>query len=227
MLIRPQASAQAPINKSSAKMARIFLILLTSWLLMMNSSLEAARITRVILDPGHGGRDLGGKSGLVFEKHLALDTSYRIKKLLENHGLTVELTRSRDRFIELEERARKGNKPSRAIFVSIHYNYTSRRSVTGAETFYYYKQSYPLAKYIQRGLVSHGRTRNRGIKRASFHVIRGVDRNPSVLVECGFLSNSNERDYCCTGSHRQRIAEGIAKGVLAYRHAVSKGRGLF
>lgn len=227
MLIAPQASSSTSFHKAALKLSRLFYILLAVLLLAFNSSIQAARFTRVILDPGHGGRDLGGKSGLVFEKHLALDTSYRIKKLLEDHGLAVELTRSRDRFIELEERARKGNKRSRTIFVSIHYNYTSRRSVTGAETFYFYKQSYPLAKYIQRGLVSHGRTRNRGIKRASFHVIRGVDRNPSVLVECGFLSNSNERDYCCTGAHRQRIAEGIAKGVLAYRHAVARGRKLF
>jgi len=198
----------------------LFLILVIFGNFCSLQELKARKITRVILDAGHGGKDLGGREGLVFEKHLALDTAYRVKSLLESRGIAVEMTRSRDHFIELEDRARIGNKKRNSIFVSIHYNYASRRSVTGAETFYYYKQSYPLAKYIQRGLVSHGRTRNRGVKRASFHVVRGIDRNPSVLVECGFLSNTNEKNYCCTGFHRQRIAEGISKGILAYRHSV-------
>jgi N-acetylmuramoyl-L-alanine amidase len=58
---------------------------------------------------------------------------------------------------------------------------------------------------------------NRGVKSAGFHVIRATSKNPAVLVECGFVSNSTERARMMTGEYRKRIAEGIAQGIIAYR----------
>ena len=60
---------------------------------------------------------------------------------------------------------------------------------------------------------------NRGVKYASFHVIRNTTRNPAVLVECGFVSNSDERSHMLTGEFRSRIAEGIAQGIVAFKRA--------
>ena len=60
---------------------------------------------------------------------------------------------------------------------------------------------------------------NRGVKSASYHVIRETTKNPAVLVECGFVSNPTERARMLTGEFRAKIAEGIAQGIVAYRKA--------
>ncbi|MCB1224960.1 MAG: N-acetylmuramoyl-L-alanine amidase [Verrucomicrobiales bacterium] len=173
----------------------------------------------VILDAGHGGHDRGAAIGYVYEKHLALDTARRVEQILRREGLKVVMTRSRDVFISLPGRAATGNRYRNAIFVSVHYNYNRSGSGNGVETYYYHSSSRTLASYVQAYLVQRTRMSNRGVKSASFHVIRETTRNPAILVECGFVSNSSERARMMTGEFRARIAEGIAQGILAYRRA--------
>lgn len=173
----------------------------------------------VILDPGHGAHDRGAAIGYVYEKHLALDTARRVEQLLKKEGIKVIMTRNRDVFIPLQGRSATGNSKSNSIFVSIHYNYNRGGSGSGAETYYHFSSSYTLAAYIQAYLVQRTRMTNRGVKSASYHVIRETTRNPAVLVECGFVSNPTERARMLTGEFRARIAEGIAQGIVAYRKA--------
>lgn len=172
----------------------------------------------VVLDPGHGGHDRGCGIGYVFEKHLALDTARRVEELLRKAGMRVVMTRSRDVFIPLPDRAAMGNRYGNAVFVSIHYNY-SRSGGGGAETYYHFSASHSLAAYIQAYVVQRTHMTNRGVKNARFHVIRNTTRNPAVLVECGFVSNPTERARMLTGEFRARLAEGIAQGIVAYRNA--------
>ena len=172
----------------------------------------------VVLDPGHGGHDRGASIGYVFEKHLALDTSRRVAELLRQSGLKVVMTRSDDTFVTLPGRAAIGNRYSNAIFVSIHYN-DSRGGGSGVEAYYHFSASYSLAAYIQAYLVQRTHLPNRGVKNQRFHVIRNTTRNPAVLIECGFVSNSTERSRMMTGEFRARIAEGIAQGIVAYKKA--------
>jgi N-acetylmuramoyl-L-alanine amidase len=179
----------------------------------------AAAFDTVVLDPGHGGHDRGASIGYVFEKHLALDTARRVEQLLKQQGIKVVMTRSRDVFIPLPDRASAGNRYRNAIFVSLHYNYNRGGSGNGVETYYNRSASYSLAAYIQAYLVQRSRMGNRGVKTANFHVIRNTTRNPAVLVECGFVSNSSERARMMTGEFRARIAEGIAQGIVAYQKA--------
>lgn len=178
---------------------------------------SACAFDTVILDPGHGGHDRGAAIGYVFEKHLALDTARRVEQLLRAQGLKVVMTRSSDVFIPLQGRSSKGNSTRNAIFVSIHYNYSRGGSGHGLETFWCHNDSHPLAGYIQAYLIQQTRMTNRGVKHANFHVIRQTTRNPAVLVECGFVSNSSERAGMMAGQYRERIAEGIAKGIIAFR----------
>lgn len=173
----------------------------------------------VILDPGHGGHDRGASIGYVFEKHLALDTARRVSELLQGEGLKVVMTRSDDTFIPLPGRSAIGNRYSNAIFVSIHYN-DSKSGGSGLESYYHYSGSYSLAAYIEAYLVQRTKLPNRGVKHANFHVIRATTRNPAVLIECGFVSNSTERSRMMTGEFRARLAEGIAQGIVAYKKAV-------
>ncbi len=177
----------------------------------------ASAFDTVVLDAGHGGHDRGAAIGYVFEKHLALDTTRRVEQLLRSKGLRVVMTRSSDVFIPLSGRSSAGNKYRNAVFVSIHYNYSRGGSGSGLETFYCHSQSYKLAGYIQAYLIQETGLKNRGVKHANFHVIRETKRNPAVLVECGFVSNSGERAAMMTGLYRERLAVGIAKGILAFR----------
>ncbi|HXK61559.1 MAG TPA: N-acetylmuramoyl-L-alanine amidase [Acidobacteriota bacterium] len=96
------------------------------------------KVGRVVLDPGHGGKDTGtiGPTGLK-EKDLVLDVALRLKKLLEERlGTDVVLTRSTDVFVPLEERTAIANQQRADLFLSIHANSSRNRRVSGAETFF-------------------------------------------------------------------------------------------
>lgn len=183
----------------------------------------SASFSRVIIDAGHGDQDVGGNNGKVYEKHLALDTALRVEYLLKKKGITTTMTRRSDKFISLAKRASIGSRYKNAIFVSIHYNWTWKKGVTGLETFYYTSRGKTLANYIQSGMLSKVKTTNRGVKYGRYYVLRNT-KNPAVLVECGFISNSSERSNMKKGNWRKKISEGIAKGILNYHSARKSGK---
>jgi N-acetylmuramoyl-L-alanine amidase len=94
------------------------------------------KVRRVVIDPGHGGHDSGaiGRSG-VKEKDVALSIALKLKERLLRSGLDVVLTREDDRFVPLEARASIANKAKGDLFISIHCNSASRRSLRGIETY--------------------------------------------------------------------------------------------
>jgi N-acetylmuramoyl-L-alanine amidase len=96
------------------------------------------KIGRIVIDPGHGGHDTGtiGKGGLR-EKDLVLDVALELRKLLEdNLGAEVILTRESDVYLPLEERTAIANERKADLFLSIHANASSNRSISGVETYY-------------------------------------------------------------------------------------------
>jgi N-acetylmuramoyl-L-alanine amidase len=198
------------------KLSRLFLLAIG--LLAVNAPLEARSFRTVVIDPGHGGHDKGGQWGLVYEKHLALDTSIRLENELKKRGFRTVLTRRSDYFISLPERVRIASRYSDAIFVSVHYTYTWKQQVSGLETFYCTSQSQALASYVHSGMMSKVRVVNRGVKFARFYVIRNATC-PSILVEGGFVSNANERSRMKSAWFRQALAEGIADGIVRFRRA--------
>jgi N-acetylmuramoyl-L-alanine amidase len=198
-------------------MTRLFRLIFPVFALLFAAAPAQARFFRtVIIDPGHGGHDKGGQWGLVYEKHLALDTSVRLESELKKRGFRTVLTRRSDYFISLPERVRIASRYSDAIFISVHYNYTWKQQVSGLETFYHSGQSHALAAFVHQGMMSKVRVVNRGVKFARFYVIRNT-KCPSILVEGGFVSNANERGRMKSGWFRQALAEGIANGVVRFR----------
>lgn len=181
-----------------------------------SSGASASGFSRVVIDPGHGGHDRGGWTGKVYEKHLALDTALRLERYLQASGYQVTMTRKSDTFISLPRRAAIGNRYRSSVFVSLHYNHSWRRSVSGLETFYYRAESKPLAEAIQQGMLRRVKASNRGVKFGRYHVLR-ASRNPAVLVECGFVSNTRERSRMKKGDYRDAVARGIAEGIANYR----------
>src|SRR5438270_7201546 len=171
----------------------------------------------VVIDPGHGGWDRGGIPGqIVPEKTVALDTALRLQTLLQRAGLRTVMTRSTDIFVPLSVRSAIADAEHDAIFVSIHYNASPRRSAHGIETYSDSNRGAVLAARIQQEIIDRVSTENRGTRSAEFYVLRKC-RLPAVLVECGFLTNPTEAQLALTTAYREQIAEQIAAGIIEQR----------
>ncbi len=93
-------------------------------------------VSRIVIDPGHGGHDTGALGDGIRESELVLDIALRLEKLLKQEpGIDVVMTRRTDQFIELEERTRIANRHNADMFLSIHANSSRRRTAQGVETF--------------------------------------------------------------------------------------------
>lgn len=197
-------------------MKTLFKPLLLSLLVGISAIAQAASFNTVVIDPGHGGHDKGGQWGLVYEKHLALDTASRLETYLKQRGLKTVMTRRSDYFVTLPGRVNIANRFRNAIFVSVHYNYTWKQDVSGLETFFNTAQSQRLAQAVHTGMLKRVRSVNRGVKSARYYVIRNTTI-PAILVECGFVSHAGERSRMKCAWYRDSLARGIAEGILRYR----------
>jgi N-acetylmuramoyl-L-alanine amidase len=169
--------------------------------------------TTVVIDAGHGGFDRGGIPGQrVPEKVMTLDVAQRLKAILQASGYRVVMTRDSDVFVTLGNRVAIANSYRDAIFVCIHFNATPRSAASGIETYFYSSQSLPLASAIHYYVAGGAPSANRGVRRRGFFVLRNT-RIPSVLVECGFLTNPNEAQYAQNSAYRQKLALEIAHGI--------------
>ena len=175
----------------------------------------AGSFRTVIIDAGHGGSDNGARAVSGFpEKVVALDTARRLASVLRSKKLSVIETRSDGYFVPLDRRVAIANAAANSIFVSVHYNWSRRRSARGEEIYFYSPQSQRLAANILRELNGAYPTNNRGVKRNDYYVLRN-NRRPAVLCELGFLSNPADNRSAQDPACRQRLAECIAAGIIA------------
>jgi N-acetylmuramoyl-L-alanine amidase len=207
---------------------------------------DATAVRTVILDAGHGGHDGGANGPLGSEKDAALDVVLRAKKLLEENGYNVRLTRMTDVFIPLENRPAMANKYPNAIFVSVHFNKSNVGGASGIETYalaprgvpsmdeehlsYSDYKPYPghqrdseniaLATAMHSSMLRHLRLYDRGIKRARFVVIRDIDI-PGVLLEGGFMNHPLDSRQIASTAYRDSFARAILEGVNRYKSAVA------
>lgn len=207
---------------------------------------NATAVRTVVLDAGHGGHDGGARGPLGNEKDAALDVVLRAKRLLEENGYNVRLTRMTDVFIPLEKRPAMANKYPNAIFVSVHFNKSNQVGGTGIETYalaprgvpsmdeenlsYSDFKQYPghardaeniaLATSMHSSMLRHLRLFDRGIKRARFVVIRDV-QIPGVLLEGGFMNHPVDSRQIASTEFRNAFARAILEGVNRYRSAVA------
>ena len=172
----------------------------------------------IVIDAGHGGKDLGAADSYVYEKHLNLDVARRLEILMKAAGFRTVLIRSKDYFVSLEERSRIANRYRNALFISIHFNSSYRTSALGIETFCRSSKGQKFAGFVQKELIQNVGAVDRGVKTANFSVLRHT-RHPAILVEGGFVSNDRERSAMLDPRFRQTVAESIARGIIAFnRH---------
>jgi N-acetylmuramoyl-L-alanine amidase len=172
----------------------------------------------VVVDAGHGGKDSGAyrRYGPP-EKMVTLDVAQRLNRKLRESQLKTVMTRSSDVFIPLDERVIIENSQKNAIFVSIHFNDSRRRGIRGFETYYHSGASFDLASRIQEKLMTIPHSANRGVHTANFRVLR-LATCPSVLVECGFLSNRAEGSQARDWEYRELLADRIAEAIVEQRY---------
>ena len=188
---------------------------------------------RIVLDAGHGGIDGGvvGKSTGVKESDLNLSIVYKLKNVLEDMGFEVVLTRKTA--AGLYDAATKGFKKrdmqkrkeiiqdvDPALVISIHQNFYPSKNTRGGQVFYR-KESEGGAKFaleIQKKLnalhVDSG-GRARVAAAGEFFMLQCADC-PSVIVECGFLSNAADEALLTNEGWQKRLAETVGGSVLAY-----------
>lgn len=176
----------------------------------------------IMVDPGHGGRDPGAvsKSG-YYEKNLTYPIALKLKTYLENAGATVVFTRGNSSSEPtIEERRLKALKENPDLYVAIHID-SSTSSARGSSVYYYKNYSAPLAFSISESLPNSVKKGagynlvNKGAHFYPFHVTR-VENCPSVLVECGFISNPTELEMMKNSTNQSYIAKGIYNGIVDY-----------
>ncbi len=211
--------ANHPKEKKMIKPSQITLNTLVLILMMaFPGQTEAREVSRVIIDPGHGGKDKGAHRGSVYEKDLALKVGLMVEKMLKAKGMPVTMTRRSDRFITLGDRAAIANRySSNAIFVSIHFNAHTGTRLHGVETYYHSQQGQKLAAAVHLRMLSRLDTRNGKTRQRKDLGVLKATRCPAILVECGYISNPTERQKCITAAYQENCARAIVDGIWAYK----------
>ncbi|XJZ27275.1 N-acetylmuramoyl-L-alanine amidase [Bacillota bacterium Lsc_1132] len=171
----------------------------------------------VVLDPGHGGIDVGTTSiAGTYEKTLTLKTVKVVEQKLKNAGANVILTRSDDAYVPLEQRANLSNENKADAFISFHYNWLDDSSVNGVTDFYDQKsRDRRLAENILTEVVKTTGLKNAGTRFEDLNVLRN-NSQPSTLIELGFLSNQQEDATVENPAYPDQVAQGIYQGLLKY-----------
>ena len=196
----------------------------------------------IVLDAGHGGIDPGAmnKDNTILEKDVNLEITKKLRDLLESSGATVIMTREKDVSLYQED----GNKTIRQkynenlknrkkiidesnadIFVSIHLNAFEQSKYSGAQTFYPKGKDdgKELAQFIQDELKRVvDKENNRKIKpRDDIYLLKNTNM-PSVLIECGFLSNEKESQLLADSKYQDKIAWAIYVGIQKYLAGIAE-----
>ena len=255
-----------------------YVILLTSFFLFSsfsdNEKTLNTKINTIVIDPGHGGKDpgtMGTKRFNIYEKHIALDVSLKLGKLIKDKypEINIIYTRKEDFFLELYERTEIANKSKADLFISIHCDGYTNPEPYGASVFVMgmsklkqnmdvairensvmylednYKEKYngfdpkspesyivftlmqnsylnhsvKIAEEVEKEFAIQAKRKSRGVKQAPFYVISRVNM-PSILVECGFLTNPKEEEYLHTEEGQNTIARSIFNGFNAYKNHI-------
>lgn len=170
----------------------------------------------IILDPGHGGVDPGAiVDRTLYEKRYTLDIAKRVQGLLEKDGAYVILTRSSDATKSLQSRVKLANRQNADLFLSIHLNSFKNSKVSGSQSFYSKSKDKKLALHIQKQINHDFDTKNHGIRRSRFFVLRHT-KMPSALLEPMFMTNKKEKKQLLKPAYRAKLANSIYQGVKNY-----------
>lgn len=187
----------------------------------------------IVIDPGHGGIDPGAvsKNG-VMEKNINLAIAHHLREYLQQSGAVVIMTRTEDVGLysdggtirqkkneDLRKRKEIVKNSKADIFITIHLNSFQQTQYYGAQTFYPKDNpaGKPLAIKIQEAFIDALDKNNKRVALAKndVYLIKGLDI-PTVLVECGFLSNPQEEKLLQKSDYQKKVAWAIYIGIQNY-----------
>jgi len=201
------------------------------------------KISTIVLDPGHGGKDPGNRFAGRSEKTATLALAQELSGQLKANGFKVILTRKSDKFVELPVRPDIANRANADLFVSLHFNATTegKADVSGPETYCITpvgasssnaqgeganygatpanlseKKSLLLAYAVQRALVKNLGVDDRSVRRARFAVLREAEM-PAILIESGYMTHPAEGKKIFDAAYQKQLAAAIVKGILNYQ----------
>lgn len=181
----------------------------------------------IFIDPGHGGRDPGAIVGTQYEKELNLQVSKILEDELIKKGATVYMTRYDDEDLssQWDEKKKRGDlyrrilmfrKKDADIYLSIHMNYHSDTSLSGAEVLYnkINKENERLGTILMTNFQKNLNT-TRELKQTELYMYKNTTV-PGVLIECGFLSNYQELKNLQNEEYQKRLVNTITNSVVEY-----------
>lgn len=173
----------------------------------------------ICIDPGHGGKDMGGEAFGISEKHLCLSVSLMLREHCEKAGAKVIMTRVSDVYPDLDRRVEIANTCGCDLFLSVHANIAPNNDqVTGFEAFYNANSAsgQRFARNLCSAMDAATETENRGAKRDP-RGLRVLEKTKvtAVLFELGFLSNKAEGKLLNTTEYQRVLAKGLYDGIVA------------
>ena len=210
----------------------VFLTVLFSGAAMRTApAVRSADSVVVVVDAGHGGVD-GGVTGVktgVKESDVNLAVAKTLKEKLEAGGITVVMTRTTPAALygglsdgfkrkDLQKRVELTKKSNADLFISIHANKYKDNSRRGAQVFYKIndEKSKNFASHVQKNLNEMPRAaRECTFLQGDYYVLNENDV-PSIICECGFLSNENDEKLLLDETYRDELSYAIYKGVIDY-----------
>ena len=181
----------------------------------------------ITIDPGHGGRDPGTRYGKLLEKDLNLEISKSLKKQLEKAGATVYLLREDDvdfskdsdylkKRSDLKRRINYIESKKSDIYLSVHLNWYSDYYYGGSEILYstINPLNYKLALNLTESLTDAG-IKTREVKNTNLFLYNHTN-TVGVLMECGFLSNADDRYLLQKSDYQEKFSIAISKGIINY-----------
>lgn len=182
----------------------------------------------IVLDPGHGGAD-PGKVGLnnSVEKSINLQIAIKVREKLEKEKVKVVMTRTEDRGLyaensrnkkieDMKSRVQIINEAQPKLAVSIHQNSYPEESVKGAQVFYFTHSevSKEAAEIMQENLRMFDVENKRQAKANNTYYMLKKTESPTIIVECGFLSNWEEAKELMSEDYQEKISQVICDGIL-------------
>ena len=205
---------------------QLFLIIIISIFNVNASNLTFPLLGKTIyLDAGHGGVDNGATVNNVHEKDLNLQIVYKLKETLTSAGATVLLTRKDDNDIsnpnalyrkksDFDNRIKLINNSNADLYISIHQNIYQNKKYSGPQVFYV-KDNQKLAEIIQNTLNKYLNTK-RKVKTINNTYMYKLLKKKGILIECGFISNDNERYKLKTEEYQLELSKIITEGIITY-----------
>lgn len=182
----------------------------------------------IVIDAGHGGVDPGKVSiAGTEEKDINLSLALKLKEVLETDGYKVVLTRAADEDTcegeytkngDLKKRVEIINSCDAEFVVSIHQNSYPDSSIHGAQVFYYSKseEGKNMAECIQNSLLTMDSSNTRKAKSNDSYYLFRYTKCPTVIVECGFLSNPDEEALLMSEEYQTRMVQAIRNGIMQH-----------